>query len=933
MPQPPSIFCWHFFLHWFLLANVASSYLQTMDAANVTVPITINIGALYALNSTIGRVAKPAIMLAVNDINMDNSVLNNSKLVLHTVDTNCSAFQGAAAALQLMKEEVVAIVGPQSSAVSHFIAEMGGAVQVPLVSFAASDPSLSESQYPYFFRVVHTDVVQMKAVAAVVGYYGWREVVAVFTDDDSGTNGISALDDALGSVGARIVKKEALASFIDKNGVGNILTQLKMIESRVFVVHLQQDVGLMLFSIARDLGMMTTGYAWIVTDSMAAVLDSLNLDSDVLQAVQGIIGTRSYIPSSPKSTSFVTKWKKLQGNQTDSSQFNVYGFYAYDSVWMIGYALDSFLKKGWTFDFDDPIPLSSSAGGDSELARLKVFQEGSLLQQQILQTKFNGTSGPVQVNSRRDRLGSSFEIVNMVGKEFRVIGYWANETGISASAPGSSDTTLSALRTPASSSFPQKLLGVIWPGGGIQTPRGWMIPDNGRPLVFAVPDKIGYKQFVNVGELNNVSSFHGFCIDVFQDALQYLPYSVPYTFVRFGNGTTYDQLIQQLADKVFDGVVGDVTITTERLELIDFTQPYTESGLVVVVPVRDNDKKDAWAFLRPFTPAMWLTTGAFFVFTGIVVWVLEHKKNPDFRGRPKKQIVTLLWFIFSTLFFAQREDTKSILGRCVVIIWLFVVLIITSSYTANLTSILTVQQLTPTIQGIGSLQASSVPIGYQTGSFARDYLIGLNIAAERLKPLSTIASYAEALNLGPDRGGVAAIVDELPYIQVFLASQCGFAIAGQEFTKGGWGFAFPKDSELAIDLSTSILAMSESGELQKIYDFWLNGGNCDMPSDQVESSQLNLDSFWGLFLLTGVASLICLIIYIVRLLSQFRQRSDALNLTPGNRSLSSTSFDFLKSFALYVDQSAVNRPERAVVRQDASDLYQSSSNDSMPLNT
>ena len=134
------------------------------------------------------------------------------------------------------------------------------------------------------------------------------------------------------------------------------------------------------------------------------------------------------------------------------------------------------------------------------------------------------------------------------------------------------------------------------------------------------------------------------------------------------------------------------------------------------------------------------------------------------------------------------ERTKSTFGRLVILIWLFVVLIITSSYTANLTSILTVQQLTPSIQGISSLQASSVPIGYQTGSFVKEYLISLNIAPERLKPLPSIEAYANALRTGLNMGGVAAIVDELPYVQVFLGTECGFTIAGQEFTKGGWGF-------------------------------------------------------------------------------------------------------------------------------------------------
>jgi hypothetical protein len=49
------------------------------------------------------------------------------------------------------------------------------------------------------------------------------------------------------------------------------------------------------------------------------------------------------------------------------------------------------------------------------------------------------------------------------------------------------------------------------------------------------------------------------------------------------------------------------------------------------------------------------------------------------------------------------EETVSSLGRFVVIMWLLVVLIITQSYTASLTSILTVQQLSTGIQGINNL--------------------------------------------------------------------------------------------------------------------------------------------------------------------------------------------------------------------------------------
>lgn len=135
------------------------------------------------------------------------------------------------------------------------------------------------------------------------------------------------------------------------------------------------------------------------------------------------------------------------------------------------------------------------------------------------------------------------------------------------------------------------------------------------------------------------------------------------------------------------------------------------------------------------------------------------------------------------------ENTVSTLGRMVLIIWLFVVLIVNSSYTASLTSILTVQQLSSNIKGIETLKKSDEPIGFQVGSFAENYLIEeIGISKSRLVPLGSPEEYASALQKGPEKGGVAAVVDESAYVELFLSSQCKFRIVGREFTKSGWGF-------------------------------------------------------------------------------------------------------------------------------------------------
>ncbi|KAL2348707.1 hypothetical protein Fmac_002707 [Flemingia macrophylla] len=195
----------------------------------------------------------------------------------------------------------------------------------------------------------------------------------------------------------------------------------------------------------------------------------------------------------------------------------------------------------------------------------------------------------------------------------------------------------------------------------------------------------------------------------------------------------------------------------------------------------------------------------------------------------------------------------STLGRFVLIIWLFVILIINSSYTASLTSILTVQLLYSPIKGIESLVKGKEHIGYKQGSFARNYLVQeIGIDESRLVPLTTPEEAAKTLRKGTQNGGVAAYIDELAYIHIFLSSRCDLTVVGQEFTSNGWGFAsisqiaFPRDSPLAVDLSTSILQMIDSGDLQRIHDKWLLSRACITQGAKLEVERLQLKSFWGL---------------------------------------------------------------------------------------
>ncbi|GKB11563.1 glutamate receptor 3.4-like protein, partial [Tanacetum coccineum] len=102
-----------------------------------------------------------------------------------------------------------------------------------------------------------------------------------------------------------------------------LLNRVNMMDCRVYVVHAHPDSGLAIFSVANKIGMMTSSYVWITTDWLLAALDS------------------SEIPD-PKSMDLI------QGGIKDkqTSSFNLYALYAYDSVWLLAYAQDKFLKSG-----------------------------------------------------------------------------------------------------------------------------------------------------------------------------------------------------------------------------------------------------------------------------------------------------------------------------------------------------------------------------------------------------------------------------------------------------------------------------------------------------------------------------------------------------------------------------------------------------------
>ncbi|OMO75506.1 Extracellular ligand-binding receptor [Corchorus capsularis] len=516
--------------------NASASSNSSSSSSSSLRPKVINIGSLFTLNSVIGRAANPGIQAAIDDVNSDSSILNGVELKLIGHDTNCSGFVGTVEALQLMESDVVVAIGPQSSGIAHVISHVVNELHVPLLSFGATDPTLSSLQYPYFLRTTHSDYFQMYAIADIVDYFGWKEVIAIYVDDDYGRGGISALGDALAKKRGKISYKAAFSTGDPKNKINDLLVEVNLMESRVYVVHVNPDTGLNVFSVAKALNMMTAGYVWIATDWLTSYLDSMEaVDTDTMNLLQGVVALRHYTPDTKVKKSFISRWNNLKYKErAGPADFNAYALFAYDSVWLAAHALEVFLNEGGNVSFSNDPKLHDEKGSMLHLESLRVFNGGQQLLQTLLRMNFTGLSGQIQFTPDKDLVHPAFDVLNVGGTGTRRIGYWSNYSHLSIVTPES------LYNKPANiSTGSQHLYSVIWPGETTTTPRGWVFPNNGQPLRIAVPNRVGYKEFVSKDD--SPQGVRGYCIDVFEAAINLLPYAVPHTYILFGDGLASQQ--------------------------------------------------------------------------------------------------------------------------------------------------------------------------------------------------------------------------------------------------------------------------------------------------------------------------------------------------------------------------------------------------------
>ncbi|KAJ9549020.1 hypothetical protein OSB04_021563 [Centaurea solstitialis] len=431
--------------------------------------------------------------------------------------------------------------------------------------------------------------------------------------------------------------------------------------------------------------------------------------------------------------------------------------------------------------------------------KIKVLENGPSLLNEVLKIRFTGISGEFQLNEGKV-ISNGYEIMNAIDYGEKRVGFWTLAEGIKEAYPLiNRGHRYSSMHNDA----------VIWPGGSRSAPKGRMLQTvSGKELKIGVLKIKNFKFFMDVVHdvEKNVTNATGFSIDVFNACIHALTYEVPYVFISFENAS-YDDLVQKVYNQEIDAVIGDSTILANRSEYVDFTATYTDLGVGTVARIK---KSDMWFFLKPLDVGLWLTAIASLMVTGFV-------------------------------------KLSNNLSRFVMFVWLLVVLILITSYTATLASLLTVEQF--------ELVSKGGIVGFHGGSFMRGVTVSnLHFEDNMKRAYYSYENYVDALS---DDGEADAIVDEIPYIKMFLGkySSGDYALVSSQPITPGFGFIFQKGSPLVQDVSREIAKMRLDGTLGKSAFYPIR--NSTMPK------ALKLNRFGGLFIISGVTSALALLISVI----------------------------------------------------------------------
>ncbi len=319
---------------------------------------------------------------------------------------------------------------------------------------------------------------------------------------------------------------------------------------------------------------------------------------------------------------------------------------------------------------------------------------------------------------------------------------------------------------------------------------------------------VGTKQVEPFAMKDDAGNWTGISVELWQGIAEEMGWEYDWRELEL------DALLAGVQDGSLDAAVAALTINAEREQLVDFSHPYFLTGLGIVVPAQQENS--GLAFVRSlFSPELLkvLLLLAFVLFlVGFVVWLLERGKNPEqFGGSALSGLASGFWWSAVTMTTVGYGDKApaTLAGRMVGLIWMFAGIIMISSFTAAITTELTVSQLETGVRGPEDLPR--VRVSTVVGSTSEVYLRARRIAA------SGFESVAECIAAVADGQADAAVYDA-PILKYLVNSQFRdkVRVLPQTFQPQFYGIALPERSPLREQFNRVMLRKTSTSAWQDV---------------------------------------------------------------------------------------------------------------------
>ncbi|WP_157980377.1 transporter substrate-binding domain-containing protein [Pseudidiomarina taiwanensis] len=280
--------------------------------------------------------------------------------------------------------------------------------------------------------------------------------------------------------------------------------------------------------------------------------------------------------------------------------------------------------------------------------------------------------------------------------------------------------------------------------------------------------------------------------------------------------------IGELFDRVSTGDyamgLGALSVTADREAQVDFTQPFYNAGLAIAVPNRGES--NWWYVLKRFVSleflSVMLALFAILLLAGWALWLFERRRNSEqFSEAYGRGIGAGFWWAAVTMTTVGYGDKSPITlgGRIVSFIWMFTSVIIISSFTASITSSLTVGQLSHKVEGprdLPNVRVASVPNSYSATWLARE-----NIGYQQQQSLFAALTQV-------DSGRADAVVYDAPLLQYQIRQQnLDLTVLEKRFAPQDYALALPQGSAMREQLNRELLRYIRTAEWRALVNQYL----------------------------------------------------------------------------------------------------------------